>query len=191
MFEFLSLLFSAALVNNVVLVQFLGISALFAYTHKLELAIELAWLGGCLLLVSSILNMVLFRYALTPLHLQVLQLPCFLAVGSLLTAGLLQLGRHCFAVSIRRQGLEFYVLSGNSAIVGFALLSTDSQLTTGNLIIQSFSAALGFAAILMLFAALRQRLDTADVPTAFRGAPIHLLSAGIVSMCLLGFAGIV
>jgi len=189
--DLMSHLFAAALVNNVVLVQFLGLSALFAYTRRLHLAIELAWAGFIIMFLSAVLNLLLQRYVLQPLNLDVLQLLCFVLVSASLTALLLSLAERYLPVMLRRQGLEFYLLSGNSAIVGISLLNADRQGSLLDEIASSFGAALGFALLLVLFAALRERLDLADIPRTLRGAPIHLISAGLVSMCLLGFAGVV
>lgn len=191
MSELMSNLIAAALVNNVVLVQFLGLSAFFAYTRRLRLAIELAWIGFVIMFVTAVMNLLLQRYILQPLGLEILQLLCFVLVSAGLTAMLLQLAAQHLPVLLRRQGLEFYLLSGNSAIVGLALLNADTLYSLADGVVYSFGAALGFALMLVLFAALRERVDLADVPRALRGAPIHLISAGLISMCLLGFAGVV
>lgn len=90
---------------------------------------------------------------------------------------------------MRRQKLAFYLVAGNSAVIGVSLLSTIDAVSIGESFATSLGAALGFASLLVAFAALRQRLETADIPAPFRGAAINLVSAGIIAMCLLGFAG--
>ena len=92
---------------------------------------------------------------------------------------------------MRRQRLAFYLIGGNSSIIGLSLLNTASVRSVVDSLAYSFGAALGFALVLLAFTALRQRLDGADVPAPFRGAAIQLISAGIAAMCLLGFAGLV
>ena len=160
MSQFFGIIIAAALVNNLVLVQLLGASALFSYSNNLRNAIELAWVSGSIMCAS--LAQLLFSQ-LAP------RLP------------------HSF----RRLGLEFYLISGNSAIVGLSLLNMTSVRSIPDSITYSLGAAIGFGLLLVMFAALRERLDTADIPAPLRGAPIHLISAGIVAMCLLGFAGLV
>lgn len=190
MSQFLSIIVAAALVNNVILVQLIGVSAFFAYTTSLRNAIELAWLSGAVMFVSATINLLLARWLLVPLDLEFLQLILFVGVSATLTSLLLTVLAARLPHSLRRQGLEFYLISGNSAVLGLALLNTVSLRSVVDCITYSLGAAVGFALALVLFAALRERLETAAVPAPFRGAPIQLISAGIVAMCLLGFAGL-
>ncbi len=90
---------------------------------------------------------------------------------------------------MRRQKLAFYLVGGTSAVIGVSLLSIVDVLSIGESFAYSLGAALGFVSLLIAFAALRQRLDTSDIPVPFKGAAIHLVSAGIIAMCLLGFTG--
>lgn len=190
MSQFLSIIVAAALVNNVVLVQLTGVSAFFAYSNSLRNAIELAWLSGVVMFCSATINLLLARWVLVPLDLEFLQLILFVGVSATLTSLLLAALATRLPHSFRRQGLEFYLISGNSAVLGLSLLNTVSIRSVIDSITYSLGAAVGFALVLVLFAALRERLETAAVPAPFRGAPIQLISAGIVAMCLLGFAGL-
>lgn len=190
MSQFPGIIIAAALVNNVVLVQLLGVSSLFAYSTSLRNAIELAWLSALVMFTSAVINLLILRWLLLPLNIEFLQLILYVAVSALLTHLLLALLAPGLPASFRRQGMEFCLISGNSAIIGLALLNSTSILSLSESITFSLGAALGFAMILVLFAALRERLETAAVPMPLRGAPIHLISAGIVAMCLLGFAGL-
>ena len=190
MSQFLSIIVAAALVNNVVLVQLMGVSAFFAYSNSLRNAIELAWLSAVVMFGSATINLLLARWVLVPLNLEFLQLILFVGVSATLTSLLLATLAARLPHSFRRQGLEFYLISGNSAVVGLSLLNTVSIRSVADSITYSLGAAIGFAMVLVLFAALRERLECAAVPTPFRGAPIQLISAGIVAMCLLGFAGL-
>lgn len=191
MSDYLSIFFAAALVNNVVLVQLLGVSALFAYTRSFDSAVDLAWVGGIVMSATTALSLLLYHFLLQPLQLEILQLTSVVMISAGLTAALLRVAGNHFPVALRRQRLELYLLSGNSAIVGLALLQSSSlRSLTGNLI-YGLGAALGFALVLVAFAALRLRLASANIPQPLRGAPIQLISAGITAMCLLGFAGVV
>lgn len=190
MTQFLGNFLAGALVNNLVLVQLVGLSAFFAYTNTLRNAVELAWLGGAVMFGSAVINSLLGRWVLLPLNLEQLQLLVFLAVSTSLTHLLLWLLEPRMQTSLRRLGLEFYLISGNSAVVALSLQNHASIRSLAESISYSFGSALGFAFILVLFAALRERLETAAVPLPFRGAPIQLISASIVAMCLLGFAGV-
>ena len=191
MSQFFGIIIAAALVNNLVLVQLLGVSALFSYSNNLRNAIELAWVSGSIMFASAVINLLVGRWLLVPLQLEFLQLILFVVVSASLAQLLFSQLAPRLPHSFRRLGLEFYLISGNSAIVGLSLLNMTSVRSIPDSITYSLGAAIGFGLLLVMFAALRERLDTADIPAPLRGAPIHLISAGIVAMCLLGFAGLV
>ena len=171
--------------------QLLGVSSLFLSSNKLQNALELALLNFVVLFLAASINLAIFRLILNPLGLEFLRIICFVAVSSTLTILILESLKKKFPLSLRRQRLAFYLTSGNSAILGVSIINADSVLSLTHGVAYNFGAALGFALMIISFAALRLRLDTADIPTPFRGAAIQLISAGIVSMCLLGFAGLV
>ena len=191
MTTYLSIIIAAALVNNVVLVQLLGVSSLFLSNSRLQNTIELAILNFIVLFSAAVINLLLFRFILLPLGLGFLKLLFFVAISSSITKLLLQWLKQRFPLSLRQQKLAFYLTGGNSAVIGVSLLNTVSRLSIPQSIAYSLGAALGFSLLLIAFAALRLRLDSAEVPAPFRGTAIQLISAGIVAMFLLGFAGLV
>ena len=191
MTQIFSIIVAAALVNNMVLIQSLGVSSLFAYSNRLRNAIELALVSFLVIFLASAINLILYRGLLAPLGLQYLALLCFVGVSSILTLLVLHSLEKYFPLSMRRQRLAFYLIAGNSSIIGLSLLNTANARSVVDCLAYSFGAAMGFALVLLAFTALRQRLDGADVPAPFRGAAIQLISAGIAAMCFLGFAGLV
>ena len=191
MSTYISIIIAAALVNNVVLVQLLGVSSLFFSSSRLQNAIELAALNFVVLFSAAVINLLLFRFLLAPLGLEFLSLLFFVVVSSAITGLLLQWLKQKFPLSMRQQKLAFYLTGANSAVVGVSLLNTVNTLNITQSIAYSLGAALGFSLLIVAFAALRLRLETCDVPGPFRGAAIQLISAGIVAMFLLGFAGLV
>ncbi len=191
MTTYLSIIIAAALVNNVVLVQLLGVSSLFLSNSRLQNTIELATLNFIVLFSAAVINLLLFRFILLPLGLDFLKLLFFVAISSSITKLLLQWLKQRFPLSLRQQKLAFYLTGGNSAVIGVSLLNTVSHLSIPQSIAYSLGAALGFSLLLVAFAALRLRLDSAEVPAPFRGTAIQLISAGIVTLFLLGFAGLV
>lgn len=189
MTDFLSILIAAAVVNNLVLVQFLGVSAFYAGSNGLKNAIEISLISASVLIIASLINLLLTKTILSPLNLMFLQLICFVAVSGSLTVLILQWLRRKFPDSLHRLHLHMILVGGNSAVIGISILNTRNELSVTGNIANSIGAAVGFALVMIAFAALRQRLDTADVPQIFRGPAIHLISAGIVAMCFLGLAG--
>lgn len=191
MSTYLSIITAAALVNNVVLVQLLGVSSLFFPGRGLQSTIELAALNFVVLFSAAVINLLLFKFLLTPLGLGFLKLLLFVVISSGITGLLLQWLKQRFPLSIRQQKLAFYLTGGNSAVIGVSLINTLSDLNILQSIAYSLGAALGFSGLLIAFAAMRLRIEYSDVPAPFQGTAIQLISAGIVAMFLLGFAGLV
>ena len=191
MIEILGVIITAALINNVILVNLLGVSTLFSSSNSLRSACELAVFSFIILFLSSFLNLIIYRFFLNPIGLSYLRLIAFVATSSTLTIICYKFAKDYFPLTIRRHDLAFYLIGANSAVIGVSLLNTMSVRTIFQSLAYSFGSALGFAVVLIAFAALRLRLDAMDIPDVFRGPAIQLVSTGIVSMCFLGLAGIV
>lgn len=190
MINYLSIILAAALVNNLILIQLFGVSSLFYSTKRLSQAIEFALFTFVVLFLSLLINLLIFRFILVPLHLEAFRLLSFVTTSALLTTAFLQLVTKHLPFTIRQQGLLLFLSAGNSAVLGATLLSSSHMLSFSEHIAYSFGAALGYSLMIIGFAALRIRLEVADVPAPFQGSAIQLISAGIVAMSLLGFAGI-
>lgn len=191
MAEFLTILVGAALVNNLVLVQFLGVSSFFSNPDKVQNAANLGLLSAGVMLASSLLNFAIFRLILMPLGLQFLQLIVFLLISGCLTWLLLVLIKNRTSADFRRQGLSMFMVGGNSAVIGISLLINNGTMSFLQTLTYGIGSACGFVLVMVLFAALHERLDTTDVPLPFRGLAIDLISASLVALAFLGFAGIV
>ena len=189
MTNFLSIIVAAALVNNLILIQLVGVSSLFYSTKKLPQAIEFALFNFAVLFLASVVNISVYRFILLPLHLEFFRLVAFVATSALLTTLFLHVITKRLPFSTRQQGLLLFLTGGNSAVLGATLLSSTSVLSLGENIAYSFGAALGYSLMIVVFAALRIRLEFADVPAPFRGSSIQLITAGLVAISLLGFAG--
>lgn len=190
MTNYLSIIIAAALVNNLILIQLFGVSSLFYSTKRLPQAIEFALFNFVVIFLASVINLIIFRFALVPLHLEFFRLIVFVATSALLTTLFLNLITKRLPFSMRQQGLLLFLTGGNSAVLGATLLSSTSALTLGEQFAYSFGAALGYSLMIIGFAALRIRLEFADIPAPFRGSAIALISAGLVAISLLGFAGL-
>ena len=190
MTNYLSIIIAAALVNNLILIQLLGVSSLFYSTKRLPQAIEFALFNFVVLFAASITNLFLYRFVLIPLHIEFLRLVIFVGSSALLTTTLLRIISARLPITARQQGLLLFLTGGNSAVLGATLLSSNSILDFSENIAQNFGAALGYSLMIVGFAAIRLRLESADVPAPFRGSAIALITAGLVTISLLGFAGL-
>ncbi len=190
MTNYLSIIIAAALVNNLILIQLLGVSSLFYSTKRLPQAIEFALFNFVVLFAASITNLFLYRFVLIPLNIEFLRLVVFVGTSALLTTALLRIISARLPITARQQGLLLFLTGGNSAVLGATLLSSNSILGFSENIAQNFGAALGYSLMIVGFAAVRLRLESADVPAPFRGSAIALITAGLVTISLLGFAGL-
>ena len=189
--ELLIIAVAAAIVNNVVLSQFLGICAFLGVSKKTETA---AGMGGAVIFVitlSSFVTGLIYKYILTPLNVQYLQTIVFILV----IAALVQLVEMFLKKSIpslyQALGVYLPLITTNCAVLGVAILMIQKELNLMQSVTYSVATALGFALALVLFAGIRERLDFEDVPKAFKGIPIALITAGILAMAFMGFSGLV
>ncbi len=186
-----STIIAAALVNNLALVQLLGVSTFFSASRQFSAAAELALLSFLVLFPAACINLLLQALVLEPLHLEFLRLFLFVAVSAGITGLLARQLVSVFPLLARRHIRAVLLMCSNSAVIGLSFLQGSSLSSLPMKLVYSFGAAAGFSMSVLLFAALRQRIDQGSSPAALRGIPLYLISAGIASMALLGFAGLV
>jgi Na+-translocating ferredoxin:NAD+ oxidoreductase subunit A len=189
MAELALIVIAAALVNNLVLVQSLGVDALFGASGRVETAIGTAFVTGLVLTIAVALTHVVEHYVLVPLELPYLRLMAFVVVV-LVTVGCMDvIARRTAPLTTQRLGVQAPLVTANSAVLGVALLNSTASRGLVAALFYGVGAALGFGLALVLFAGLRERLAHTDVPAPFRGAAIAFVTAGILSLAFLGFAG--
>ncbi len=189
MSELLLIALGAALVNNFVLVQLLGVCPFIGGTQRVDAAIALSSAMALVLALTAGATQLVDLYVLRPYDLEYLRLFALLLVVGAAVGGT-QLALRRFAPVLQRVlGLYFPLVATNCAVVGVALLNTAASRSFVAALFYGTGAALGFGLALTLFAGLRERVATADVPIAFRGAPITFVTAGILSLAFMAFAG--
>ena len=189
MSELLLIVLGAALVNNFVLVQFLGVCPFVSGSQRVEGAIGMGLATGLVLTITAGATQLVERYLLQPYELEYLRLTAFLiATGAV--AGLTELAIRRFSPLLQRVlGLYIPLVAGNCAVLGLALINATASRSFVAALFYGAGAALGFALALVLFAGLRERLVYADVPVAFRGASIAFVTAGILALAFMAFSG--
>lgn len=189
MTDFFLLLLGAAFVNNFVLVKFLGLCPFMGVSRRLDAAYGMAMATGFVLTLSAALSWMLHHWLLLPLGLDYLRTLAFILV----IATVAQVTEHLLNRQdprlYRVLGLYLPLITTNCAVLGVTLLNVQARHTLFEAIVYGVGASLGFGVVLVLFSAMRERLETADVPAAWRGAPIALVTAGLMSLAFLGFAG--
>jgi electron transport complex protein RnfA len=190
MTELLLLALGASLVNNFVLTNFLGLCPFVGVSRRFEAAAGMALATLFVLTLASGLGFALWQWVLVPLGLEHLRTLVFI----LLIAGVVQLTellvRATSPLLHQLLGIFLPLITTNCAVLGVALLNVERQHGLLESLLFGASAGAGFGLALLLFTALRERLETADMPAAFRGAPIALLTAGLMALAFMGFAGL-
>ena len=189
MAELLLIALGAALVNNFVLVQLLGVCPFIGGSQRVEGAIGMSLAMGLVLTLTAGATQLVDRYVLRPYELEYLRLFALLAVVGA-AVGITELAIRRFSPLLQRVlGLYIPLVATNCAVLGVALINTAASRSCIAALFYGAGAALGFGLVLTMFAALRERVAATDVPLAFRGAPITFVTAGILSLAFLAFAG--
>lgn len=184
------ILIGAALVNNVALIQLLAVCPLFGASERFDAALVLAAATAGVLTLSALINSLLHRWLLQPFGLEYLRLLVFLLViAAVVQCGTL-IARHRYPAQSQTLGWWLPLIAANCAVLGVALLNVEAGAGVVPDTLRGLGAGLGFALALVPFAALRERLAEADVPAPLRGAAIQLITAGLISLAFLGFAGL-
>ncbi len=184
-------LIAIVLVNNVVLVQFLGLCPFMGVSTRLESALGMALATAFVLTLTSAATHIVFHFVLEPLGLQYLQTIAFILVIAAVVQFTEMFVRKASPLLHRVLGVFLPLITVNCAVLGVALLNVNREHDFLHSVLYGFGAGLGFALVLVLFAAMRERIAAADVPQPFRGAAIGMVTAGLVSLAFMGFAGLV
>ncbi|GMR15071.1 MAG: electron transport complex subunit RsxA [Gammaproteobacteria bacterium] len=190
MAEYLLIFVSTVLVNNFVLVRFLGLGPFMGVSNKLEGAMGLAVATAIVLTLSSVANYLLFEYLLRPLSLEYLSILGFILVIAASVQLAEMIMRRSSPLLYRALGAFLPLIAANSVVLGAALLNVQEQYNLLQSALYGFGAATGFGLVLVMFAAMRERLAIADVPQPFKGAPIGLITAGLMALGFMGFSGL-
>jgi electron transport complex protein RnfA len=190
MSDWLMLLLGTALVNNVVLVKFLGLCPFMGVSRRIDSATGMGLATTFVLTLASALTWVLEHALLVPFDLGYLRLLSFILV----IAATVQF----VEMAVKKNAPELYKVLGiylplittNCAVLGVALLNAQEGAGFVRSVGYGFGSAAGFTMVLVLFAGLRERLELARVPAAFSGAPIGFVTAGLLSLAFMGFAGL-
>lgn len=191
MTEFLLLLVSTVLVNNFVLVQFLGLCPFMGVSNKLETAIGMSMATTFVLTLASLCSYLVEQYILTPLELNYLRTLSFILVIAVVVQFTEMVVNKTSPTLYRLLGIFLPLITTNCAVLGVALLNINEQHNFVQSVLYGFGAAVGFSIVLILFSAMRERLAIADVPTPFKGAAIAMITAGLMSLAFMGFSGLV
>lgn len=186
----IAILVAGVLTDNFVLAQFLGICPFLGVSKKLDTAIGMSLAVTIVMVLATLLTYPLYAWVLIPLGLDYLQTIVFiLAIAALVQLVEILLKKYLPPL-YNALGIYLPLITTNCAVLGVTILNFTKNYNYGQSLVNALGAGLGFLVAMVLFAGVRQRLETADIPEALQGMPITLIAAAIVSMSFLGFAGL-
>jgi len=190
MVEYLFIILSTALVNNVVLVKFLGLCPFMGVSNKLDTALGMGLATTFVLTLAAIASWILEHYVLAPLDIQYMRILAFILVIAAVVQFTEMVIHKTSPLLYQLLGIFLPLITTNCAVLGVALLNLQEENTFLQSVIYGVGSALGFTLVMIIFAGLRERMALANVPETFAGAPIGLIVAGLLSMAFLGFTGL-
>jgi electron transport complex protein RnfA len=190
MSDLLLLALGASLVNNFVLTQFLGLCPFVGVSRRFEAAAGMALATLFVLTLASGASWVAWHWLLEPLGLGYLRTLVFILLIAAVVQATEMLVRASSPLLHELLGVFLPLITTNCAVLGVALVNLDRQHGFVESLVFGAAAAAGFGLALLAFAGLRERMESADLPAAFRGTPIALVTAGLMALAFMGFSGL-
>ena len=189
--ELLIIAVGAAVVNNVVLSQFLGLCPFFGVSKKIKTA---AGMGGAVIFVitlSSLVTSLIYQFLLTPLNMEYMQTIVFILVIAALVQFVEMFLKKSMPALYESLGVYLPLITTNCAVLGVAVINVQKSYNVLQGTVNGFATALGFTISIVLMAGLREKMEYNDVPKYFQGFPMVLLTAGLMAIAFFGFSGII
>ena len=187
----LSIALGAILVENFILVKFLGICPFMGVSKKMDTALGMGLAVVFVMGLASIFTWLVNEYLLVPLGLAYMQTVAYILVIAALVQFVEMFIKKTSPALYRALGIFLPLITTNCAILGLALLIPSEGYNFIESVIFAFAAGVGFTLAIVLMAGLRENLEFADVPGVLKGVPITLIIAGIMAMAFMGFSGLI
>lgn len=182
--------FGAALVNNVVLSQFLGLCSFLGVSKKIKTS---AGMGGAVVFVitlASLVASIIYKFILTPLNMTYLKTIVFILVIAALVQFVEMFFRKFVPSLYKALGVYLPLITTNCAVLGVALVNVQKDYDILTSVVNGFMTAVGFTIAIIILAGIREKMEFNDIPEPFRGMPIVLITAGLMAIAFTGFSGL-
>lgn len=189
--EYILLFISASIVNNFVLSRFLGICPFIGVSKKLDTSIGMSLAVIFVMGVAGIVTWIIQYAVLNPFKLDYLQTIVFILVIASLVQFVEMVIEKTSPALYSSLGIFLPLITTNCAVLGSAILNIQNGFGFVKMLIFTIGSAVGFALSLTIFSGIRERIELSDIPFYFRGLPITLITAGILSLAFMGFSGLV
>ena len=189
--ELLLIVIGSVLVNNFVMSQFLGICPFLGVSKKTETALGMGMAVTFVMALASLITYFIQAYLLVPLDLEYMQTIAFILVIAVLVQ-IVEIALKKISLSLYQAlGVYLPLITTNCAVLGVALLTTREGYNLIESVVNGTSAAIGFTIAIVMFASIRERLATGNMPKWMDGFPGALITAGLMSLAFQGFSGLI
>ncbi len=189
--NYLIIIISAVLVNNIVLMQFLGICPFLGVSKRIGTAAGMAGAVAFVMVLATLVTYLVQRLVLDPLHIGFLQTIAFILIIAALVQLVEIILKKVSPSLYQALGIYLPLITTNCAILGVAILTIQKDYNLLEGVVFALSNSIGFGLALVLFAGIREHLELMEVPAGLKGVPIALITAGILAMAFMGFSGLV
>lgn len=189
--EYVILFISAVFVNNIILAQFLGICPFLGVSSKISTAVGMSGAVVFVMTLASIITFFISNYLLASLDIMFLQTISFILVIASLVQMVEIILKKISPAMYQALGIFLPLITTNCAVLGVAIMNIQREYTLMESIVFAIASAIGFGIAMVLFAGLREHSDLLAPPKAMKGAPLSLITAGILALAFMGFAGLV
>ncbi len=189
--EYLSIIIGAILVNNIVLAQFLGICPFLGVSQRLSTATGMGFAVMFVMTIATVVTFFIQHLILIPLEIEFLRTVAFILVIASLVQMVELIIKKVSQPLYQSLGVYLPLITTNCAVLGVAILVVQKDFNFLEMLVYAIATAIGFMLALTIFAGIRERMKLYDIPEAMKGAPISLITAGMLSLAFMGFAGLV
>ena len=189
--ELMLIIISSAIVNNVVLSQFLGLCPFLGVSKKINTA---AGMGGAIIFVitlSSFVTGLVYQFILVPTNMEYLQTIVFILIIAALVQFVEMFLKKAIPSLYQALGVYLPLITTNCAVLGVALINVQNDYNSLEGTVNGFATAAGFTLSIIVMAGIREKIEYNDIPEAFRGFPTVLLTAGLMAIAFCGFSGLI
>ena len=180
----------AILTNNFILVKFLGICPFMGVSKKMDTALGMGATVTFVMTIASIVTWAVNSWILVPLNLSYMQTPAFILIIAAIVQVVEMFLKKSVPTLYQALGIYLPLITTNCAVLGVALLNVQENYGPVESLVYGFTGGLGFILAIVLFSAVRQRVEESECPESFRGFPIALISAGLLALSFMGFSGL-
>ncbi len=191
MVQLILLAVGAALVNNVILSQFLGLCPFLGVSKKVETAAGMGCAVLFVITLSSAVTSVIYKFVLVPTHLEYLKTIVFIIVIAALVQFVEMFLKKAMPALYSSLGVFLPLITTNCAVLGTVLTSVQNNYSILESIVYGFAVSVGFLLSICIMAGIREKIEYNDVPKAFQGMPIVLITAGLMAIAFMGFSGLI